>query len=613
MPDKQVILIHPPFCMPDKPYISTAVLFSFLRAQGINTAVLDLNIEFYREYLSPDNIDNALDFIEKRFKQLDDSPSLDSLEIQEYLKLAALKNSMTGDCPPFHLLFTNCGMGNTQQFKLFAMGLNIVNTMHFPESLEFLINTGYIRYRCPGNKFSSNDIIEGINKHSIYSDIISNILLGYLEGKSPEIIGISISFPDQIMPAFHAASVIKKLRPEIHVCLGGTFVSSHMRSISNISLFDYVDTLILDEGEAPLLELCRCLNESKPYDHIPGLIFKKEGRICPNGPAISGMKKLTQPDYSSVDLARYLADKSTMALLFRLSQGCYWHRCSFCRTGLSFVKNHIQAELSDIAAWIKKLVEDSPVRILHFTDDAADPELLEQLSLFLLENGQSIAWITNMRFDFRISLEKLKLYKQAGCRGIFFGLESCNERVLIKMKKGISMKFVEKTLNNCSKAQIPVNLYMIVGFPTETEEEALESFATVSALKKKGLVRQVVYNVFEISCWSDISLNPQDYEITEIVRSSTADLDPPITEFVCSGMHRSKAEAFCREFIGRLARIAPLNDTAGKIFTDEAKNVQSVINTQYDTEILSRELNTLYGKYYSRLQFEPVPGFRLDK
>lgn len=617
MPDKNIVLIHPPFCMPDKPYISTAVLFSYLVEQNIDVSVFDLNIEFYREYLSMNNINKALDFIENRFKILDNKPSLNSLEIQEYLKLVGLKSSMSGDPPPFHLLFENSRLSNSEQFILFGMGLNIVNTLYFPESLEFLITTGYIRYKSNDNKFSSHDLINSIKKPSLYSAIIKKTIAAYLKDKQPDIIGISVSFPDQVLPAFYTASVIKEMHPETHICLGGTFVSSHLRCIDNIHLFNNIDTFILDEGESPLLELIRCVNESKSFDHIPGLIYKRGNKIIKNEPDSKGLNKfLPQPDYSCVDLDKYLVNTNSMALLFRLSQGCYWHKCSFCRTELSFVKNHVCVELKEITGWIKNLVEKYPVRILHFTDDAADPELLVELSIFLIENNISIFWVTNMRFDSRITIEKLDLYKKAGCRAIYFGLESCNERVLKKMKKGISITFVEKTLKNCAEIGIPVNLYMIVGFPTETEEEALLSFSTVYNWKKNGLAGQVIYNVFEISGWSHISSNLQDYDITETYSSSLLDLDPPVTDFKCSGMERAKAESLCFDFITKLANINSFskNNLRDHLLNDDDNYYGHEIQTQYDIGIIKSAIATLHKDFNSKeIMFKALSDFKLTK
>ncbi|MBU1172299.1 MAG: B12-binding domain-containing radical SAM protein [Proteobacteria bacterium] len=613
MPDKKLILIHPPFCMPDKPYISTAVLYGHLSEKGVDVSVLDLNIDFYRYHLAQDNIDNAMVFIDKRFHELDSRIALNSLEIQEYQKLVQLKQRLTGQAPPFHLLFKNSHLSNVEQFRLFGLGLDIVNALHFPESLDFIVTTGYIRYTCRGNRFSSQDIIQSIKKPSLYASTLKKIMIKYLGDNHPEIIGISVSFPDQIMPAFFVASLIKEIRPDSHICFGGTFVSSHMRDMDNIHLFDYVDSFILDEGESPLLELVKCLSESRSYEHIPGLIFARDNKIIKN-PAPGNPQPnhgLPLPDYGCVDLDRYLVNSHSMALLFRLSQGCYWHRCSFCRTELSFVKHHVCAQFGHITSWIQKLVDHSPVKVLHFTDDAADPERLGDLSAFLLEQKLPLFWVTNMRFDKRISREHLSLYKKAGCRAIYFGLESCHERVLKKMKKGISIPWVEHILTNCSDIGIPVHLYMIVGFPTETEHEALESFSRVYEWKKQGLASQVIYNVFEISGWSDIALNPLDYGITGIVPSPSRDLSPPVSDFTGKGMLREKAKSLCLDFITRLNDMGTYTkkDMMDLFISDTPQNSAHGIQTRYDVRTIQTTVTQLYKNHPSKdIQFKAVPG-----
>ena len=618
MRNNQVVLIHPPFCMPDKPYISTAVLCDYLSGQGIDVSVLDLNIEFYREYLSLSAIDCALDFINKRFHELDHRPFLNSLEIQEYRKLVHLKKRISGESPPFHLLFMNGRLSIMEQFALFGLALEIVNSLFFPESLDFTITTGYIRYSCHANKFSSQDIVGSIKKPSLYSSTLKKIISAYLENRTPNLIGISVSFPDQILPAFYTASVIREIAPEIHICFGGTFVSSHMRDIGNIELFDHIDTFILDEGEAPLLELIHCVNESRPLDHIPGLICSRDHRVLKNPPAVpcGQDRSLPLPDYGSIDLDRYLVNTDSMALLFRLSQGCYWHRCAFCRTELSFVNHHYPARFDEITAWIKGLTEKQSIRILHFTDDAADPDQLYQLSLFLIEHKLSLFWVTNMRFDPRITGEKLAAYQKAGCRAIYFGLESANERVLRKMKKGIALSFVEKTLKNCAELKIPVHLYMIVGFPTETEAEARESFEKIYAWQKDGMVSRVIYNVFEISGGSDIALHPENYGITGIRSAPSRDLNPPISDFICSGMERKKTESLCAEFIAALSHIRPTSkkEMMDLFLSADPGPGQDDIETGYDMDAIQAEIKRLFAENDAKaVRFGIVPGFTLSR
>ena len=551
MPGKSIVLVHPPFCMPDKPYISTAVLHGYLKEKGMDVSVLDLNIAFYREYLSQDNITQGLDFVEKRLESIANPRS--PLAKEEYDRLKGVKKRMTGETPPFHLLFKDGDLTNVEQFRLFELGLDVVSARHFPERLEFLVNTGYIRYQSPWSNFSSRDIKHSIKSPSLYKAGIEKIVTRYLEEAPPLLVGISISFPDQVLPAFYTASVIKTHSPHVHVTMGGTYVSSHMREVTNLSLFDHVDSLILDEGEIPLGELASRLAESSSFASVPGLIYREADTVKKNPPVPWDRDRpLTEPDYTGTNLEDYLVNSRSMALLTRLSQGCYWHRCSFCRTERSFVRHYIQANHERVADWIESSLGRHPARIFHFTDDAADPDVLYELSASLIDRDLNLSFVTNMRFDPRLTPDKLDLYKQAGLRAIYFGLESCNSRVLKKMKKGITLENVEHTLKNCRKAGIPVHLYMIVGFPTETEAEARASFHTVHQWKQEGLAREVIYNVFQISGGSDIARNPAEYGISEINCPPGHDLEPPVSSFFSSGMTRERAGNLCLEFISRL-------------------------------------------------------------
>ena len=65
--------------------------------------------------------------------------------------------------------------------------------------------------------------------------------------------------------------------------------------------------------------------------------------------------------------------------------------------------------------------------------------------------------------------------RDAGCLKIVFGLESFNQRVMDFMKKGIKQEWVRRITADCVDLGIAVHCYIIVGFPTEKEEEALDT------------------------------------------------------------------------------------------------------------------------------------------
>ena len=120
------------------------------------------------------------------------------------------------------------------------------------------------------------------------------------------------------------------------------------------------------------------------------------------------------------------------------------------------------------------------------------------------------------------------------------------------MNKGITEDLVTKNINVIKESGIPIVAYMIVGFPTETEDEARESFNKMYEMRKNNLIKKCVYNVFEVASSSPIALSPEKYGIKSIAYDQECDLLPPSSKFEADGMSREKATALCNEFIHAL-------------------------------------------------------------
>lgn len=191
---------------------------------------------------------------------------------------------------------------------------------------------------------------------------------------------------------------------------------------------------------------------------------------------------------------------------------------------------------------IKAVVEDTGVRTLHFSDESAEPMILEELSRKIIANKLKINWLTHLRFDSLLTIERLTTYRQAGCVTVIMGLEAYNNRILKLMKKGTTISLIDKILSNVSWSGTNIFVYMIVGFPTETEEEALYSYSKIKQFKEEGTISSYVYNVFRITSGSPICENTQLYGITHIHPHASRDIDPNIFDFDAPGMSRDTAK-----------------------------------------------------------------------
>ena len=76
-----------------------------------------------------------------------------------------------------------------------------------------------------------------------------------IERHQPRLVLLSVPFPGAMYAALRIAQVIKGNFPEIKIALGGGYVNTELRELSDARIFDYVDFITLDSGERPLLAL----------------------------------------------------------------------------------------------------------------------------------------------------------------------------------------------------------------------------------------------------------------------------------------------------------------------------------------------------------------------
>ncbi len=547
-----VLLIHPPFGALGSPYISIPTLGRYLRARDITVELLDANNEFYRSILAPERIRQAWQRVEAAIEELDGQEQLTFSEMVRFLRLVRahsealpLEEAMERAADP------TAAMSPGKRMRTLQAAVRLACAPHFPEAVEFLESHHISTYLSPFRKFSSADILRSARRNGLLSGFFQSLLAPvFHRPKRPLIAGISVSFPDQVEAAFRCARVIKMMAPEVHVVLGGAYVSCHMREVKNGAIFDWIDSLVLDDGEIPLEHLYQEWQNRQPdLSRVPGLVYRAGGAVRRNEPASPlATAPLPTPAYDLLPLERYFLPRRNMPLLLRLSRGCPWARCAFCRTELAMVHHHFQPSADYLFEQIRETVTATGSRIFTFTDDSASPEVVEALCERLLQAKLEIRWTVNFRFDPRLTLRRATLFRRAGCHYVTMGLETFNDRLLRLMSKGISTRLIDRVLSNLSWAGLPVTVYMIVGLPTETEQEARKSFEEVEKRRRQGFIADYMYHIFQVARFSDIASHPAKYGIRQLHLADDLDLDPPVFDFEGEGMSRQTARSLAFQF-----------------------------------------------------------------
>ncbi len=545
---KALLLLLPPCDALHRPGAAVPQLAGYLESRGIPLICLDGNLAFFRHFFREERLLRGLEEGADRLAEMSSRKSLDFSEMMEYLSLAKAKIvlNMAGAGRMRRSLDPQEVLPGQVRSALFESMAKFLWISRFPESL-WNVGEG-IFYEAPGSCYSSEEIMACAEEDGIFEDFFASWFPRVLEKEEPPVIGISVTYAGQVIPAFRMARELKKRYPGAYIVLGGAFVSLHLGKTEHPGLFRMVDGMIVGDGEIPLERLYEVRGLSRgTLDSVPGLIWLEEGKVRRNPPASPFPLGEIAPEYRHFPKGEYYQDASGEFGGFRLSRGCSWGKCAFCRTEDEFIRHSVSGG-EELFEKLRSLVRNRGQHSFAFGDDEADPEMLERFASWVCREKLDIAWSVNVRADARLTLERCMLFRQAGCRRLVMGVESCSDRLLGHMRKGITWNLVERVFSNASWAGIPVGAYMMAGFPSETEEEARKSFETIRECLRRGTVQSVFYSAFQIAPGSSVMRFPEKFGIHDVTFPEGADLDPPAVDFKAPGMTRQTAFRLAQEF-----------------------------------------------------------------
>ncbi len=547
-----ILLLNPPFTTAREPNISIPALTAYLNDHGIRVSAFDLNREFFVRALDPEKIKIGYEFAVNRFQQLNNQSGLNFSEMIEYARIYNILKMLEkheSEITMLRMGFLDFEHIQEMDSNVKDLLIQIFSTPCYP---EIITTSPVFSYSSSYSPFSSFDIIRSVHSESMFSSMLSEIIHEQVMIKRPKIIGISVIFDNQVIPAFYCASVIRRIMPDVHVTIGGAFISIHFRELKEKGIFDIVNSLIIDEGEIPLERLFRELSNPSPdLNLVPGLIYRSNDRIIFNDPVPPvDMEDLPAPDYNVFQLDRYIKKRNQMRIPFRFSRGCYWKRCAFCRTNLPMIDIYQQPSLERLYENLKQIIDNTQISRFLFSDESAKPDTLDYLAERLIEDNLKIDWFAHSRISKSLTKKRCELYAKAGCNRLALGVESFEDRILQLMNKGITAQLIEEVIAQI-EGVIPVQIYMILGFPTETEEEARSGYNKVMDFKKNGLISGFYYSPFAMVYGSDIWKNPENYGIDNIHFPEKSDLLPDTYDFESSGMSRDSLARLIFEFKGK--------------------------------------------------------------
>ena len=392
---------------------------------------------------------------------------------------------------------------------------------------------------------------------------LARLTLEALGAHQPTVVLISVPFPGSVYAAFRIAQTVKAYNPKIVTLLGGGFVNTELRELTEPRVFDYFDYVTLDSGERPLLSLLAYLQGQRSRQRLVRTYLRDAASqqvqyinlVEPDVP----FEEVGTPTWDGLPLDRYLSLLDMLNPMHRLwsdgrwnkltvAHGCYWKKCSFCDVSLDYIGRYESASATVLVDRIESIIQETRQTGFHFVDEAAPPKSLKALATELIKRDTAISWWGNIRFEKTFTPELCELLAQSGCIAVSGGLEVASDRLLTLMKKGVSVDQVARVTHAFTDAGILVHAYLMYGFPTQTVQDTVDALEFVRQLFANGCIQSGFFHRFTCTVHSPVGLNPQEYGVTlkplppvSFAKNDVLFVDPTGTDHAALGVGLRKA------------------------------------------------------------------------
>lgn len=290
----------------------------------------------------------------------------------------------------------------------------------------------------------------------------------------PDIVAFS-SFSRTYHLAKRYAKQIKQENPNIPIIIGGHHISAIPENLD-----ENMDIGVIGEGEITFHEIIELFSKKaltkENLSSIDGIIFRNnEGLLekTKSRALISNLDILPIPSRVKVDYVNGFWQDAIFT-----SRGCPF-RCKYCSI-TEFWESMRYHSPERVIEELKSIVDNpNHQKRIIILDDlfGINKKRLRVLADAITSEGinKKVTFTCNARtsvFDEEIA----ELFIKMNVTSCIFGMESANDRILGYMKGSTTAKQNQKAINICKKYGIAPAGNFIIGFPTETQSEASDTY-----------------------------------------------------------------------------------------------------------------------------------------
>ncbi len=339
-------------------------------------------------------------------------------------------------------------------------------------------------------------------------------------GLSVDIAGISTVFSSSYKTTKELCEGIKTANPGIRTILGGNTATFLADKLVKLPAIDFV---VRREGDISFPALIEAIGQNTGWDVIKGISYYN-GLFAVHNPEQPLVQDLDILPFPARDLLPNSAQYPKSILSAR---GCAYG-CPYCSASAFWGNKFRMRSVENIIDEIRLLNSGKKLTFFSFADDCFTliPKRAMEISGRIKELDLDATWSCTGRIE-TVSEGLMQALSSAGCKSMFFGIESGSDKILDKLGRRYSGEDVEKVYKLCIAHGVKPYFSFIVGLPFENWEDISATFELIQKLE--GVENGV--HMLTPFPGTPILTNPDKYEI-EVLSHSIEELDINTRSFI---------------------------------------------------------------------------------
>ncbi len=308
---------------------------------------------------------------------------------------------------------------------------------------------------------------------------------------APRVVGFSVQTTN-LGVTLQVAQHVRRLAPSALIVFGGPNVAELQQGTMALAT-GIPDVVVEGEGEVTLLDLMESFQAGRDLGTVAGIGRLVDGRPTWTGrrPLLRDVDELPFPDFSDFDWDMY---PNPYEIPIMTSRGCVLS-CAFCYETVYWKRFRTQSP-HRIVAEIQHQIAQHPGRAvveagharfgMAFADSLVNGHLggLRRTAELLIQSGTDIYWNGQATINTKMDDEYFRILAASGCSGLSFGLESGSASVLESMGKRFQIDEATAFFQRVHRSGIELVVNIMVGFPTETRADFLETLRFLARIRR---------------------------------------------------------------------------------------------------------------------------------